>query len=640
MPDLTTVYCLPVGTVEGDALLWDVATGKWLARRINTDDVDDRSDFPESTLSDVLNSIYASLAALSGAEAALVVAVTQSNPILVGGEAGSITITLTNNGSSDATGLTVQSTYLPSGKTTPTLITAGNTGVMISNGAKWTTITVAAGGSTVLSYNFNTAVVVSKETINNTTTVTGLSNTVTPLKLIPTGAYELTITKTAYNSVGVLDLNYAANQKVTFRLAAKNYGIGQTANNITIRDEIDDTLYDMTTFSSASGGQLVLDTGQWYVEWVVADNLDVPEFSGGVPGKKTVSYDINLEGTDVFVSGVTVITATAEITEVNGVAHAVPVPEFILAIFVVPAELSAVTVEFFITYLNDAPYVDTWDNPSVIGPDIDTGDKLTYRLRITNISDEDVPVDIVSAWTAELGMPINFNVAAVVDTPGRTATWTQLNVSADQHRDITFDQYAIGNAVPFDINNTVSVTDNFSVSPPVTTVVVKDFGVLRAFATPLLGVSTFVSAVGPSLTQLSGYLDQAIHVGDFVKVGINVYDNQTPEEAAFNIAFTETLAYGTEDFTMSGLTAGLSHDPVANTVYTSGLTIGAGAGTWFFYTLQVVTAQVYSSTITIDNYEDGLGVPNGDTPTDTLNFTVIAHENPPAAAKWIWDGTN
>ncbi len=207
------------------------------------------------------------------------------------GDVLTYTLTYTNSGNADATGVTVSDT-LPE---RTSFLSASNGGTFTGSAVLWQLGTVPAGASGTVSFTVRLHAVFPSGTTQVTNIGTVSSETTLPVDSNPVvtevvAAPALSLTKTVDRATA------APGELLTYTLAYRNTGNAEASGAV-----ITDTLPARTTFVSASGGG-VLSGGT--VTW----NLGT--VAAGASGSVTLTVRLDA----VFPSGTTVVANTAVLT--------------------------------------------------------------------------------------------------------------------------------------------------------------------------------------------------------------------------------------------------------------------------------------------------------------------------------------
>jgi LruC domain-containing protein/uncharacterized repeat protein (TIGR01451 family) len=265
----------------------------------------------------------------------LAVAKTVSNPTPPIGTQVTFTITATNNGPSNATGVNV-SDALPSGYT----FVSANPSIGTWSGNNWTIGNLGNGSSATLSI---VATVNASGSYANTATISGAetdlvpgnnSSTVTP---IPTAVADLSILKSVNNQTPVVGTN------VTFTLLATNNG-PSTATGIIVNDVLPAGYTFVSAFTS---------TGNW-----TAPNWSIPSLSSG--DNATLSIVATVNATGPYGNTASITGAQPDPVSGNNSSTVTPVPSAVTDLAITKTVNNQTpnvgsNVTFLITATNNGP---------------------------------------------------------------------------------------------------------------------------------------------------------------------------------------------------------------------------------------------------------------------------------------------
>ncbi|RDZ29314.1 CARDB domain-containing protein [Lysobacter silvisoli] len=238
---------------------------------------------------------------VASSDLAIVKTVSNASPNV--GDNVVFTLTVTNNGPSDAAGVSVAD-LLPSGYT---YVSDDGAGAYVSGTGAWTIGTLANGASTALQI---TATVNAAGTYANTATVTSTTSDPTPGNNTststpgPVPTADLAIVKTASNNSPTVGTN------VTFTLTVTNNGPSD-ATSVSVADLLPS---GYTYVSDNGAGAYVSGTGAW----------TIGTLANGASTSLQITATVNATGT--YANTATVTSATNDPTPGNNTSTATPGP--------------------------------------------------------------------------------------------------------------------------------------------------------------------------------------------------------------------------------------------------------------------------------------------------------------------------
>ncbi len=636
---LKTVFCLPTGATDGDALLWDVSTGKYVTRPIGTDDIVNESNCAGgTTLTEVLDNLCTLVeGAASIITDLLIESVTYAPARVIGGNQVTMTIVLRNQSVIDVTNVTLTHLLPPE----MIFISADQGGTHVTQLVTWLGLTIPAvipgqttGGTLTLKVTSSTGSVLTDTSVTNKTSVTSISEggplrtLTTLLTLTPATDHDITIEASTFLATTETS-DFESDDVLTVKIKLKNFG-DASAQDVEVEDAIDATKFDLATFSSPNGGELV-DTGGgvFVVRWDIGDDINLAPVSGSPPSETEaeLSWSMNFEGLDIFTSQAT-ITHTVTVT---AIATTAPVP----AIFttyqctITPETLPTLVVSNDIILIGGLAYT---------GQQVVVGNVLRFRYRVVNNSSTTpVIVDFTAKLSEHFGLAATFTTVPdnnSVAMGERTIQWISIAIGPSAVFDITFDV-----VIELEASESAKASNDLvviltSVQPEVIHQSDVDISIAAFHADPSVTVSKAIASVGPDPNNLVAFTPgMKIFVNDYVRINLELVNTGG---LALNVNVLDELDVGyTSGNFKHTESAGVVFENVAGDFFMRILTDideGPQSTKVFFYTLQLLDSIAFGNTVEVKSFKgfDGTTFIGN---TDTLAFTV--EDVPDAVTGWI-----
>ena len=515
------------------------------------------------------------------------------------GSTVTFSLTVTNDGPSDATGIAVED-IVPTGYDTVTAITVGAT--ITGNTISWSGLTVAASANTTLQF---TARVLANGTYNNSAEITASDNfdpdsdpndsygiddlgdgnaddDEVTLIVTPIAVSDMSIVKAITGSTSPL-----VGSTVTFSLTVTNDGPSD-ATGIAVEDVVP-TGYDSVTAITA-GATITGNTISWTSLAVATGTSTTLQFtarvlaSGAYGNRAEITASDNTDpdsdpndsyGTDDLGDG------NADDDESNEVIITpIPVSDVSIAKSInTTTPLVGSTVTFSLTVTNDGP------------------------SDATGIAVEDIVPDGYDTVTA---------ITAGATITGNTISWSGLTVAASTNTTLQFTARVLASGT---YDNSAEITASDNVDP--------DSDPNDSYGTDDLGdgnadddeVTLVVTPIEVSDISIAKSINTTIPlVGSTVTFSLTI-TNDGPSDAT-GITIEDVVPTGYD--TVTAITAGATI--TGNTISWSGLSLASSANTTFQFTARVLASGTYnnSAEITASDNFDPDSDPNDSFGTDDL----------------------